>query len=199
MNIQLRPPGLPYVTQAAEGLQRRRWTVAEIEAMVQAGIIDEDERFELIDGEVVPMSPKGIRHEVIKVSLGKWWNRRLPDSFVLAQETTFRLSESGFLEPDFVFFKRETGLANLNPANTLLAVEVADSSLRYDTGRKAMIYAAHGVCELWTINVDTLQTHIFSKPSGETYLERHVVEPTEMLTPDFAPEIGLKLAELPLV
>lgn len=63
-------------TRAAEGLERRLWTVAEIEAMVQAGIIEEDERFELIDGEVVPMSPKGIRHEVIKGSLLKWWYRR---------------------------------------------------------------------------------------------------------------------------
>ena len=50
-------------TQAAEGLVRRRFTVAELEAMVAAGIIDEDERIELIGGEVVPMSPKGNHHE----------------------------------------------------------------------------------------------------------------------------------------
>ena len=59
MNTHFRPPGTPVSTRAAEGLERRVWTVAEIEAMVAAGIIDEDERFELIDGEVVPMSPKG--------------------------------------------------------------------------------------------------------------------------------------------
>jgi hypothetical protein len=55
MNEMLRPPSLPHTTQAAEGLARRRWTVAEIEAKVRAGIIDEDERFELIGGEMVPI------------------------------------------------------------------------------------------------------------------------------------------------
>jgi Uma2 family endonuclease len=76
MNIQLRPPGLSYVTQAAEGLARRRWTVAEIEAMVAAGIIEHEERFELIEGEVVPMSPKGARHELIKVSILEYCRRQ---------------------------------------------------------------------------------------------------------------------------
>jgi Uma2 family endonuclease len=199
MNIQLRPPGLSYVTQAAEGLERRRWTVAEIEAMLQAGIIDEDERFELIDGEVVPMSPKGIRHERVKISLSKWWMKRLPTGFELAQETTFRLDLSGFLEPDFVFFASPTGLAGLNPSNALLAVEVADTSLRYDTGRKAMLYAVHGVCELWAINAETLQTHIFTKPADDGYQERRLIEPNEVLVPGFAPEIAVKLAELPLL
>ena len=69
MNHMLRPPDLPLTTQAAEGLMRRRLSVVEVEAMVEAGIFAEDERFELIGGEIVPMSPKGIRHEVIKVSL----------------------------------------------------------------------------------------------------------------------------------
>lgn len=199
MNIQLRPPGLSYVTQAAEGLDRRRWTVAEIEAMVVAGIIDEDERFELIEGEVVPMSPKGIKHELIKTSLNKWWMKRLPVGIELAQETTFRLNISGFLEPDFVFFSSETKLVNLRPENALLAVEVADSSLRYDTGRKAILYATHGVRELWAIDAETLQTHIFSKPSADGYLERRLLEPQDHLAPSFAPEIGVKLAELPLI
>jgi Uma2 family endonuclease len=199
MNIQLRPPGLSYVTRAAEGMDRRRWTVAEIEAMVVAGILDEDERFELIDGEVVPMSPKGIRHEIIKVSLNKWWMKRLPHGFEYGQETTFRLNTVSFLEPDFVFFASTTRLADLKPANTLLAVEVADTSLRYDTGRKAKLYALHGLQELWTINAETLQTHVFTKPADEGYLERRLIESTEILAPTFAPNLAIKLAELPLL
>src|SRR5258708_6018964 len=55
-------------TQAAEGLPRRRFTVAEVEAMVAAGIMDEDERVELIGGELAPMSAKGIHHEALKVA-----------------------------------------------------------------------------------------------------------------------------------
>jgi Uma2 family endonuclease len=195
----LRPADLPLTTQAAEGMDRRRWTVAEIESMVEAGIIDSGERFELIDGDVVPMSPKGIRHEVIKASLNKWWLKRLPDGFNLIPETTFRLNSASFLELDFVFFARTTKLKDLNPSNALLCVEVSDSTLRYDTGRKAKLYASHGVFELWAIDVETLQTHIFTKPSAEGYLERRLVVPSELLAPSFAAEIAVKMVELPLV
>lgn len=66
------------VTQAAEGLPRRRFTVAELEAMVAAGILDEDERIELIAGDVMPMAPKGIDHEVVKAALNEYWVRRPP-------------------------------------------------------------------------------------------------------------------------
>jgi Uma2 family endonuclease len=55
-------------TTAAEGLPRRRFTVAELEQMVAAGILDEDERVELIGGEIVPMSPKGNQHEIVKIA-----------------------------------------------------------------------------------------------------------------------------------
>ena len=139
MNEQLRPASLPLTTQAAEGLPRRRWTVAEIEEMVAKGIIGEEERFELIGGEVVPMSPKGIRHERVKVTLAKYWYQRLPDGIELAPETTFRLSEDSFVEPDFVFFRKSDGLAGLKSGTCLLAVEIADGSLAYDLGRKAAI------------------------------------------------------------
>ena len=79
MNALLRPANLPLTTQAAEGLPRRRFSVGEIEAMVRAGVIDEDERFELIGGEVVPMSPKGARHEWIKIELNRFFQRVAPE------------------------------------------------------------------------------------------------------------------------
>ena len=68
----------PNVTRAAEGLDRRRFTVAEIEAMVAAGVMEEGERNELIGGELVPMSPKGNRHEVLKSELNMLWCRAAP-------------------------------------------------------------------------------------------------------------------------
>jgi hypothetical protein len=66
----------PRLTRAAEGLPRRRFTVAEVEAMVEAGIMDEDERVELIGGESVPMSPKGNHNEVFKIALQRRWRAR---------------------------------------------------------------------------------------------------------------------------
>src|SRR5271165_5125456 len=125
------------VTNAAEGLPRRRFTVAEVEAMVAAGVMEEDEGVELIGGELVPMSPKGNRHELVKVALTDRWIRARPDDCRLAQETTFRLSEDTYLEPDIVVYPRTVGLTGIKGTNALLVVEIADSSLRYDMGRKA--------------------------------------------------------------
>ncbi|MFY9970330.1 MAG: hypothetical protein WBQ45_13885 [Roseiarcus sp.] len=65
------------VTAAAEGLSRRRFAVAEVEAMVAAGIMEEDERVELVGGDLVPMSPKGNTHELVKAALADRWYRLL--------------------------------------------------------------------------------------------------------------------------
>ena len=198
MNQPLRRPDLSMTTQAAEGLARRRWTVAEIEAMVRAGIIDEHERFELIGGEVVPMSPKGIRHELLKTALNLYWAQRPPQPIRFSTETTFHLNEDSYVEPDFVFYRRADGLAGLTPQTALLAVEVADSSLSYDLGRKAGIYAGVGVAEMWVVHAERLTTHIHRQPSPQGYLEKVAIRSDAPLIPSFAPELTVVLADLEL-
>ncbi|MCP3054896.1 Uma2 family endonuclease [Aurantimonas marianensis] len=123
-------------TRAAEGLPRRRFTVAEIEAFVETGVIPEEERFELIGGEIVPISPKGMTHERIKMWLMEELVRNLPRQFATNPETTFRLSEDTFLEPDFVVFDRASGLERLDGGTCLLAIEIGLSSLGYDRGAR---------------------------------------------------------------
>jgi Uma2 family endonuclease len=199
MNEQLRRPDLSMTTQAAEGLMRRRWSVGEIEEMVRAGILGEDERFELIGGEVVPMSPKGIRHERVKGTLARHWYQRLPPEIGLIQETTFRLDEDTFVEPDFVFFRASDGLAALKPETCLLAVEVADSSLHYDLNRKARLYAAFAVREVWVIDAQTLATHVHRNPGLEGYREKRDVAAHHELVPDFAPSLAVSLGALDLI
>ncbi len=126
MNALLRPANLPLTTQAAEGLPRRRFSVGEIEAMVRAGVIDEDERrFELIGGEVVPMSPKGARHEWIKIELKRFFQRVAPEHLTIAPETTLRLDAATYLEPDFCVFRRDLDLTKLDGPAVLLAGELA--------------------------------------------------------------------------
>ncbi len=169
MNEQLRPRSLPATTQAAEGLPRRRWSVAEIEEMVAKGIIAEDERFELIGGEVVPMSPKGARHEVVKIALNRFFQRAAPEHLEIAPETTLRLDEDTFVEPDFCVYPRGLDLDSLDGAAVLLAVEVADTSLAYDLGRKLETYAAYGIREVWVINANSLATRISREPSRQGY------------------------------
>ena len=143
------------------------------------------------------MSPKGNRHERVKIELVDAWVRLRPDGYRLAPETTFRLSEDTYLEPDFVVYETASGLENLKGETALLVVEVSDSSLRYDMGRKAVLYAGFGIRELWVIDAVELVTHIFRTPSAEGYRDVREVAADENITPLFAPDtFALRLADL---
>ncbi len=196
--LNLRDRTLDKATQAAEGMPRRRFTVAELEAMVAAGILDEDERIELIGGEVVPMSPKGIDHEVLKCALNFFWLARLPQLARMAIATTFRLSPDTYLEPDFVFFSKAVGFQGLSGKSADLAVEIADSSFSYDIGRKAALYASFGIPELWVIHAVRLETRIHRKPAPAGYQETADLASDQTLVPAFAPELAVRLCELEL-
>jgi Uma2 family endonuclease len=196
------PSGMNYplrnTTTAAEGMVRRRFTVAELERMVAAGILDEDERIELIGGEVVPMSPKGNHHEVLKTLLVRFWAASAPDDIQFTPETTFRFNEDTYVEPDFVFYPKAVGIPGLKPGNVLLVVEIADSSLVYDLGQKARLYAAFGIAELWVINAVTLQTRVHRDPTPTGYRTIADLPPSERIAPLAAPDLAVTLAELEL-
>jgi Uma2 family endonuclease len=198
MNHHLRPASLAPTTRAAEGLPRRRWSVAEIEAMVAKGIILEDERFELIGGEVVPMSPKGARHELVKIALNRFFQRAAPEHLEIAQETTLRLDQDTFVEPDFCVFRRGLDLKALDGGAVLLAVEVADTSLAYDMGRKRKVYAPYGVREAWVINANTLVTRVHRQVSRGRYGYTQSRAYGRRLEPEHAPELAVSLADLGL-
>jgi putative acetyltransferase len=163
------------LTHAAEGLERRAFTVSDVIRMVEMGVLGRDERFELIGGEIVPMSPKGIRHERLKVWLLRRIMKALPDAIELAPETTFYLADDTFIEPDFVLYPAKAGLENLSAKTALLAIEIADSSLQYDLGRKAALYAEFGIGEMWVIDVNTMRATIHRDPEGGRYraIEAH--------------------------
>jgi Uma2 family endonuclease len=192
-----RPPA-SMTTTAAEGLPRRRFTVAELEQMTAAGILAEDERIELIGGEVVPMSPKGNRHEILKTALTIYWSRRLPEDILFTTETTFHLSPDTFLEPDFVFYPKANGWKGLNSGTAMLVVEVADTSLGYDLGRKANLYAAFGIRELWVIDAVRLETRIHRDPTPTNYRWITDLSANDRLTPEAVPALSVVLAELEL-
>jgi Uma2 family endonuclease len=188
----------PMTTTAVEGLPRRCFTMAELEQMAAAGILHEDERIELIGGDIVPMSPKGNHHEILKTVLTIYWARILPADLQFTTETTFRLSQDTYLEPDFVVYPKSTGLAGLSAETARLVVEIADTSLAFDLGRKAGLYAAFGVAELWVINAVTLQTRIHREPTPTGYRSVIDLPAGQRLVPELAPALALILSELDL-
>jgi Uma2 family endonuclease len=196
----LEPRDLPWppATQAAEGLPRRPWTRADIEAMVRHGIVDEDERFELIGGEVVPMSPKGARHEMVKVALNRHLVRNEPDDLNILSETTLWLDDKTYVEPDFCIWPRAIAPTEQRGHDVLLAIEIADTSLNYDLGRKIGVYAAYGVAEVWVINALSLVTRTHRRLGAEGYAEVAEHGPATQLRCARRPEIAFNLQELGL-
>ena len=107
---------------------------------------------------------------------------------LLTPETTFRLSEDTYLEPDVVVYPRTSGLRGLTGANVLLVVEIADSSLRYDIGRKAALYASFGIRELWVIDAVRMTTRVFREPAADGYRNARDFSPSDRLVPLIAAE-----------
>jgi Uma2 family endonuclease len=189
---------MPETTQAAEGLPRRPWTVAEIEAMIAAGIIDEDERFELIGGEVVPMHAKGGRHELVKIELNRHLQRSVPEDLSIGPETTLRLDSRTFLEPDFCVFPRAVAPGDMRGHDVILAIEVSDTSLAYDRGRKIGIYAAFGIPEVWVIDANSLVSRVHRHLGAEGFRTVFEAGADEEIVATRAPQIAMCLARLGL-
>lgn len=185
------------VTRAAEGLPRRSFTVAEIRRMVEAGIIAEDENFELIEGELVPMSPKGNQHEVIKAAINRILARHAPADLRLAIETSLYLNERTFVEPDLCLYPKRILPEDVKGGDVLLAIEVAGSSMPYDRGLKARIYARHGVAELWVIDTSTRVTWVHRRPDADgNWGSVEKIAADASLAPLALPDLSMRMAEL---
>ena len=120
--------------------------------MVKAGIFAEDERFELIGGEVVPMSPKGRRHEIVRTELAFRMTKLAPAGVKVAAEAQFNLTDDTYVITDVLAYPATIKVPDVKGPSALLVVEIADSSLAYDLDTKAPLYAAHGVRHAWLID-----------------------------------------------
>jgi Uma2 family endonuclease len=192
------PPHHRPATRAADGLPRWRWTVAEIEKMMADGYFRDDERFELVGGEIVPMSPKGRRHEIIRGRLSFWLTKWAPDGIFVVSEPQFNLDDETYLNPDILVHPAAIETPDVRGGDVLLVVEVADTSLHYDLDTKAPIYAAHGVAEYWVINAVTLTTMVHRRPSGKTWGVIDEVAPGDTLTASLLPAFSVSLGALEL-
>lgn len=183
------------VTRAAEGFARRAFTVADIFRMIDAGIIGEDENFELIEGEIVPISPKRNEHEFIKSFLNMAVVRALPDDLWLGVESSIYLSDETFVEPDLCVYRRGLRLEDVRGADLLLVIEVAVSSLGYDKRLKAALYARHGVQEYWVIDAERRVTWVHRGPCSDgTWSSVLEKGPEEALTTDALAGLRVVLA-----
>ena len=198
MNEYVHPQSIRNSTQAAEGFPRWRWTVADVRKAIEAGILDSDDPFELIGGEIVPMAAKGNRHSRVCAELNMHWGGKRPKHIKFGAEAPIELSEIDWPEPDFLFHPATISLDVLTGNSVSLIVEVSDSSVYKDLNLKASRYAQFGVREYWVVNARSLVTTVHKLPSAqgfESIIER---SPSEMLVPELVPDMSVRLGDLEL-
>lgn len=156
----------------------RLFNVDEYYAMAEAGILGDDDQVELIEGEVVVMSPIGSRHAGCLNRLNELLVSAARGRVTVAPQNPLRLDDSSEPQPDIALLRwRSDGYASRHPGpqDTLLVLELADSSLDYDRGAKLGLYARNGVAEVWVVDLraDTVETYRSPGPDGYAESSTH--------------------------
>ena len=150
---------------------RRLLTVDEYHRMGEAGILTDDDRVELIEGELVAMTPIGSEHIASTNALTRLLVLAVGDRGIVSVGNPVRLNRHSEPQPDFAILKpRDDYRKTLpRPEDTMLAVEVANTSLEYDRKVKLALYARGGIPEVWIVNLAAEEVEVYRSPAADNY------------------------------
>lgn len=140
--------------------------------MAEAGILSEDDRVELIEGEIVEISPIGSHHAACVKRLNSLLTSHMGNVAIVSVQDPIRLDDYSEPEPDIALLRRRDDFyagAHPSPADVLLVVEVADSSVEYDRSVKVPLYARAGIAEVWLIDLAQDAIEIYVQPVNGKY------------------------------
>ena len=180
-------------------LVRHKLTVADIYRMLDAGILSEDDRVELIEGELLDMAPIGSDHATTVDRFTEALVLACAGRAIVRVQNPVRLDDLNEPQPDFAILRpRPQGYraGHPGPADVLLLIEVADSTLRFDRKVKLPLYVRFGIPEVWIANLQTrvLETH--RTPVDGTYADNGERTPDERLSPILLPDATISLAAI---
>ncbi len=153
-------------------VQKHRLSVTDYRRMGEAGILREDARVELIEGEIIDMSPIGSTHSGTLKRLIQLFHLAVGQSAVLSIQDPIVLGTHCEPQPDLALLRPRADVytsSHPRPEDVLLLVEVCESSLRYDREIKLPLYARHGIPEVWLVDVDQQRLSLFRTPLGDVY------------------------------
>ena len=180
-------------------IHRHLITVDEYHRMKEVGILPPDARVELIEGEIIDMEPIGTDHGGATGQLSEILTRAVADFAHVRCQSALRLSDLMEFQPDLVLVRRQADFykrAPPGPAQTLLVVEVSNTSLRFDTQVKAPLYALHRIPELWIVNLTDHEIQFHRAPQDGKYTEVTTTSTPGIVTPIALPEAHLDLTHL---
>jgi Uma2 family endonuclease len=181
-------------------MPHRLFTVHDYHSMAKAGILTEDDRVELIDGEIVEMAPIGSRHGRVVDRLTRMFAEvGRAHGFTTRVQGSVRLGERSEPQPDLALLRLETEYDDAThpvPSDVFLLVEVADSSLLTDQRVKVPLYGRHGIPETWIVNLSSGSIEVYRGPSASGYETQHTVHRGDQVSPEAFPILCLSVDDI---
>jgi Uma2 family endonuclease len=179
--------------------QRHRITADEYHRMAEVGLLAPDARVELIEGEIIDMAPIGKDHMSVVDQLNRLFMRAVGDEAIVRIQGSVRLSRMSEPEPDLVLLKPRADFYRsefASAADTLLVIEVSESSLRYDRDVKVPFYARHGVPEVWIVDLPNNQLLVYGSPNEGAYTQQASIAQPKLLPVTALPGISVDLSSV---
>jgi Uma2 family endonuclease len=180
-------------------LLRRAFTVEDYHRMVQAGILREDDRVELLDGEILEMAPIGSKHAACVDRLNQLFSDRVRKRAIVRIQNPIGIGERSEPQPDLTLVRPRADFysqGHPGPGDILLVVEVAETSVEVDRDLKVPLYARAGIAEVWLVDLSGESIEVFQRASPQGYQEIRRVRRGDRLAPRALPDLDLVVHDL---
>jgi Uma2 family endonuclease len=177
-------------------LERKRFTVTNFQQMVDAGILQEDDRCELLNGEIVNMSPIGRRHASKVNRLAQLFHEIARGTLIVSTQNPIELGPFSQPEPDIGLLRWQDDFyesGHPKAEDVYLLIEVADSTLETDRNIKLPLYAQTGIVEVWIVNLQDNVIEVYRQPIGAKYTVTQIFTSGQTLTIEALPEISIEV------
>ncbi len=180
-------------------VQRKTFTADEYHRMIKTGILGEDDRLELIRGEIVYMAPIGSHHAACVKRLNRLFVRTLSEMVIVGVHDPVGIGEDSEPEPDIALLKPRPDFyaeGHPRPGDVFLIVEVADTSLESDRREKLPLYAGAGIGEVWIVNLRDACVEVYTEPSGSGYRGIRIVRKGSAIAPEAFPDTEISVGKI---
>lgn len=180
-------------------IARRHFNITEYYRMTEAGILSAGDRVELIDGEVIEMSPIGSRHAACVDRLNKFLNKLVAEDVIVRVQNPIVLDDYSEPQPDISLLRPHADFyaqEHPTPADVLLVVEVADSSTQFDREIKLLLYAQAMLPEVWLVNLPDDTIERYSQPANGAYQIAQTLKRGEVLISTMILSLNLDVAAI---
>lgn len=182
-------------------LPRYQITVDDFHKMGRAEIFGEDDRIELIEGELIEMSPIGSLHAGTVTQLSQLLSAAVANRAIVYVQNPILLGQYSEPEPDICLLRPRADFYKHSlpgPEDVLLVIEVSDTTVRYDREVKIPLYARHGIPEAWLIDLEKRQLEVYLNPGSDGYRQILLPENRDLISPVLLSEITISIADLGL-